>query len=279
MKRIIYILFVFILVGISSCKKEETVIYSTSKTMTAKLEGNLWRAVEPTGSSANGLYVISGESKIGHKISLYLNAVDVGTYSLSATSTSKAEYTMPDDGGFYVTQNGAGTSGYVDLTEVDASAGKVTGTFYFTANEIGTHYLKTISDGKFENIEYSYVPPSADNNMLNCTVSGTNYVSGSVMGNVNNGKITIIGTDGVRNFYIIVPEDASTGTHSLDGSIYSISYSMNPDNYTTDSGSLNITLHNTSVNQIKGTFSFSAHNNDDATDIVTVTNGVFEVVY
>jgi len=279
MKSLFYTLFFIVLIGISSCKKEDNVNYSTSKTMTAKLEGNLWRAVEPTGSSANGLYVISGESKIGHKISLYLNSVDVGTYNLSSTSTSKAEYTMPDDGGFYVTQNGAGTSGYVELTEVNTSAGKVTGKFYFTANQKGTHYLKTISDGKFENIEYYYVPPSADNNILTCTVSGTNYTSGSVMGNVNNGKITIIGSDGVRNFYIIVPENATTGTHSLDGTIYSISYNMNPDNYTTDSGSLNITLHNTSVNQIKGTFSFTAHNNNDATDIVTVTNGVFEVVY
>ena len=279
MKSLFYVLLVFVLVGVSSCEKEENVIYSDTKTMTAKLEGNLWRAVEPTGSSTNGLYHISGESKIGHKISLYLNAVDVGTYSLSATSTSKAEYTMPNEGGFYVTQNGAGTSGYVELSEVNTSTSTVTGKFYFTANELGTHYLKTISDGKFENIEYSYVPPSADNNMLTATVSGSSYTSGTVMGNVNNGKLTIIGSDGIQNFYIIVPEDAAVGTHSLDGATYSISYSMNPDNYTTDSGSLQISLHNTSVNQMKGTFSFTAHNNADATDIVTVTNGVFEVVY
>jgi hypothetical protein len=263
----------------SSCKKEEEVEYSTDKTMTAKLEGNLWRAVEPKGSNTgDGLYRISGESKIGHKIDLYLNSVSVGTYNLSATATSKAEYTMPNNGGFYVTQNGAGTSGYIELSDVDTISKKVTGKFYFVANQLSTHYLKTISDGKFENIEYTYVAPSAANNFLTATVSGTSFTATSVMG-TNSGNITIIGSDGTTNFYVVVPSDITSGTYTVDGSIYSLTYNLYPDNYLTDNGSITITSHNTTVNQIIGTFSMSAHNVNDATDIVTVTNGSFEVVY
>lgn len=265
--------------AISSCKKEEEVEYSTSKTMTAKLEGNLWRAVEPTGSSAYGLYHISGESKIGHKISLYLNSVSVGTYSLSATSSSKAEYTMANDGGLYITQNGAGTSGYVEIQDVNTSSNTVTGKFYFVANQVGTHNLKTVSDGKFENIEYAYVPPSADDNLLTASISGSSYVASTVMGSLSSGKITVLGAQGSKYFYVIVPVTTTPGTYSLDGSVYSISYSDNPDNYITDNGSITITEHNTSTKQIKGTFSLTAHNSDDVSDIVTITNGKFVAIY
>jgi len=277
MKNIIYILILFL--AISSCKKEEEIEYSTSKIMTAKLEGNLWRAVEPTGSSAYGLYHISGESKIGHKIDLYLNSVSVGIHSLSAASESKAEYTMASDGGVFTTQNGAGTSGYIEIQDVNISSNSVTGKFYFVANQIGTHYTKTISDGKFENIEYAYLPPSASDNMLTASISGSPYIASTVMGNLNNGKVTVLGAEGSKYIYVTVPVTSTPGTYSLDGLMYSISYSNNPDNYIADNGSITITEHNTSTKQIKGTFSLTAHNSNDVTDIVTITNGKFVSIY
>ncbi len=278
MKKIIYILFVFVLIGINSCKKDEPVKYSTTKSMTAKLEGNLWRAVTPKGSLYYDLYQISGESKIGHRISLFLNTVAVGTYPLSPTSSAKAEYIMPDDGGLYTTHNGTGTSGYVEITEVDANLHTVTGKFYFVANKAGTHKLKTISDGKFTNMEYIYIAPNTGNNKLTAVVSGSNYAS-TATGNVNFNTLMINSSDGNKIFYIMVPKDIAVGSYDInETTTCSINYLEGTESFTIDDGTIVITSNN-STNQIKGAFTFSAHNNNDATQTVAVTDGYFEVVY
>ena len=278
MRNIIYILLIFI--TLFSCKKEEEVEYSTEKTMTAKIDGNLWRAVEPVGGSSSGLYSISGESKIGHKITLYLNAVTIGTFNLSSTSQSKAEYTMPTEGEFYVTQGGAGTSGYIEIDEINPTKKTVTGKFHFVANKVGTHYLRTISNGVFEDIEYYYVAPTAENNIFNATVSGSNYTSTNIVGDKNNGKITINASDNEKSFIVVIPDNITEGTYNLNDSVYSITYSKSPNiYYTTDEGTIKITQHNTSINLIEGTFSLNAYNESDSSDVVNITNGAFQVVY
>ena len=278
MRNFIYTLLIFTV--LFSCKKEEEVEYSTEKTMTAKIDGNLWRAVEPIGGISGGFYTISGESKIGHKIKLYLNNVAIGTYNISSTSQSKAEYTMANDSDFYVTQGGAGTSGYVEIDEINPTKKTVTGKFHFVANKVGTHYLRTISNGVFEDIEYYDVTPTAENNTFTATIAGSNYTSTSIVGDKNNGKITINASDNDKSFIVVIPDNITEGTYDLNDTTYSITYSKSPNiYYSTGDGTIEITQHNASINFIEGTFSLNAQNESDSSDVVNITNGSFQVVY
>jgi hypothetical protein len=143
---------------LTSCTKEEEIEYAKNKSMTAKIDGNLWRAVNPTGNSSSaGLYVISGESKTGHKITLYLSGIYEGEFNISAVSANYAEYTPAvENEAKYTTLGGENSTGKIIITKIDQTSKKTSGTFFFTANQVGSHAIKNISGGVFENIEYTY---------------------------------------------------------------------------------------------------------------------------
>jgi len=282
MKKFILLL-LSISIIISSCSKEEEVEYAKGKSMTAKIDGNLWRAVNPTGSSsASGMYVISGESKVGHKITLYVSGIYEGEFTISAVSPNYAEYVPADENqAKYTTLGGENSNGKIVITKLDQTNKKATGTFNFTANQVGSHSIKTISSGKFENIEYTYIAPNPANNMMVAKLNGSQWNATSTTGAAfsSNNQMSLTGTDGLKSISMTLPITITPGTYTVDGSLYNISYQEGGEGFTTQSGTITISSHNASQKTITGTFSFSSIKNSDNTVQMDVTNGSFSVVY
>ncbi len=278
--------YILLILGLSvllmSCTKEEEVEYAKGKSMTAKLDGNLWRALKPTGSSSNGMYIISGKSKVGHTITLALSGVYEGEFSLSPISSSYAEYIPADeDEAKYTTLGGENSSGKIIITKIDRNARTATGTFYFTANQIGSHSIKNISAGEFENIEYTYIAPNPANNMLVAKLNGSQLTCASVTASAfsSSNQMQISGTDGLKTITITLPATITPGTYTIDGTTYNLAYQEGNDGYLTLSGTITVNSHNTGEKTISGTFSFNTQKASDSSVTVDITQGSFDVVY
>jgi len=280
MKKII-LPFLFILV-LFSCKKEEEPDYSTDRTMTAKLEGNLWRAVTPEGGVSNGFYIISGESKIGHKINLYMTSVYEGEFILAPTSTSLAEYISADENdGVYTTQNADGTSGKIIIKSLNKANHTATGTFYFKANKIGTHYTKTISSGEFTDMPYSDLAPDPSNNVMTAKTNNNQWVGTSVTASAftTSNQLKLTGTDGLETLELIMPANVVNGTYAIDGTTYSGGYTQGTEGFAVVAGSITVTSNNTSTKTLTGSFSMETQKLSDTSIEVSITEGTFSVVY
>jgi len=278
-KLILPILLVLILF---SCKKEEEPNYSTDRTMTAKLEGNLWRAVTPNGSVNSGFYVISGESKIGHKINLYMTAVYEGEFILAPTSTSLAEYISADDNdGKYTTQNAEGTSGKIIIKSLNTANHTATGTFYFKANKIGSHLTKTISSGEFTDMPYTDLAPDPSNNVMTAKTNNNQWVGTSVTASafMASNQLKLSGTDGLETIELIMPVNVVNGTYNIDNSLYSAGYTQGVDGFSVTSGSITVTSNNASTKTITGSFAFETQKLSDTSIEVSITEGTYSVVY
>ncbi len=280
MKKLVFpILLMFILL---SCTKEEEPNYSTDRTMTAKLDGNLWRAVTPEGAVKSGLYVISGESKIGHKINLYMTAVYEGDFILAPTSTSYAEYISADENdGKYTTQNTDGTSGKITIKSLNTANHTATGTFYFKANKSGTHLLKTISSGEFTDMPYTDLAPDPSNNVMTAKTNNNQWVGTSVTASafMASNQLKVSGTDGLETIELIMPANVVNGTYAIDNTSYSGSYTQGVEGFSVISGSITVTSNNTSTKTLTGSFALETQKNSDTSIEVSITEGTFSVVY
>ena len=280
MKR--YILPLLLILVLFSCKKEEEPDYATDRTMTAKLEGNLWRAVTPEGKVSNGFYVISGESKIGHKINLYMTSVYEGDFILASSSTSLAEYISADeDDGIYTTQNAEGTSGKITIKSLNTAKHTATGSFYFKANKVGTNLTKTISSGEFTDMPYTDLAPDPSNNVMTAKTNNNQWVGTSVNASAftASNQLKVSGTDGMETIELIMPANVVNGTYTIDGSTYLGGYTQQVEGFAIMGGTITVTSNNTSTKTLSGTFSMEAQKLSDTSVEVSITEGTFSVVY
>ena len=280
MKKLVLPLLLIIL--LFSCDKEEDVNYSTDRTMTAKLEGNLWRAVTPSSGVQSGFYKISGESKIGHKINLYMTAVYEGEFILAPTSTSLAEYISADENdGVYTTQNAEGTSGKITIKSLNTANHTATGTFYFKANKIGTHLTKTISSGEFTDMPYTDLAPDPSNNVMTAKTNNNQWVGTSVTASafMSSNQLKVSGTDGLETIELIMPANVVNGTYSIDNTTFSAGYTQGVEGFVVTSGSITVTSNNTGTKTLTGTFALETQKLSDTSIEVSITEGTFSVVY
>ena len=278
-KLVLPFLLIFVLF---SCTKEEEPNYSTDRTMTAKLEGNLWRAVTPDGGVKSGFYVISGESKIGHKINLYMTAVYEGDFILAPTSTSLAEYISADENdGKYTTQNAEGTSGKITIKSLNTANHTATGSFYFKANKLGSHLTKTISSGEFVDVPYTDLAPDPTNNVMTAKTNNNQWVGTSVTASafMASNQLKVSGTDGLETIELIMPANVVNGTYSIDNTLYSGGYTQGVESFAVISGNITVTSNNTTTRTLTGKFSLETQKLSDTSIEVPITEGTFSVVY
>ena len=276
-----YILPLLFIIVLFSCTKEEEEDYSTDKTMTAKLDGNLWRAVKPEGKVTGGFYRISGESKIGHKIYIYMTSVYEGEFNISPTSGSYAEYITADESDGLYTTHADGTSGRIVIKSLDKYNHKATGTFTFKANKLGTHAMKTISSGEFTNIEYTNLAPDQSNNAMDAKTNGNPWSANSVTASMftTTNKLKIVGSDGMETIELVMPGNISNGTYTIDGSTYTAGYTQGTDGFGVTAGAITITENNSATKIIRGKFVLEAQKYSDTSIEASITEGVFSAVY
>jgi len=273
---------ILLILVLFSCKKEKEPNYATDRTMTAKLDGNLWRAVTPDGSVKYGSYLISGESKIGHKINLYLSAVYEGDFILAQTSASHAEYITADDNeGAYTTQNAEGANGVITIKSLNTANHTATGTFHFKAYKTGSYVTKTISNGEFTDMPYTDLAPDASNNIMTAKTNNNQWVGTNVtaFAFMASNQLKVSGTDGLETIELIMPANISSGTYIIDNTQYSGSYVQGVDGFSVVSGSITVSSHNTGTHTLTGSFALETQKISDTSIEVSITEGTFSVVY
>ena len=138
-----------------------------------------------------------------------------------------------------------------------------------------------LSAGLFTSCDKGQIYPAAPG--LSATVNNINWATNSVVAITSGNQINISASkpDG-GTLAINIPENIAAGTYALTQNgpytaIYTNETNSALNNYYSISGTLVIV--NSPPGEFKGTFSFTAANILNSSDIITVNNGIFSVNY
>jgi len=160
MKKYLFILSVLaIAITIFSCKKEdaeEIAPLITTASMTATVNDTAWSSITRITKhyTSSNLFVISGTDTDGKAIVITIKGDTKGTYSSSTSIDSLSAQVgcvWKPNSNEYVSNKGT-----VELTEVNTTENKISGTFNFDV--VNTTDLSdgfTVASGKFTNLKYT----------------------------------------------------------------------------------------------------------------------------
>lgn len=287
LKRIAFFCVLFSIPFFNSCSKDNNDDPAPQGSMTAKLDNTDWSASLTGASILNGSMNISGQSASGEILTITITDDQVGTYPLNAVNAPHVAAYSEAPGANAYTSNGADRAGgYVEVTEINEQDSTISGNFEFlTVRTIDDQEIN-VTEGQFTGIKYTTSIPGTDN-YITCLVDGVSFTPPSVLGFVNSGKLILNGvtTDGSRSIGLNMPENISPGEYSLDAfgeyvGIYNFSLSATSTNaFSSDSGKLTITKHDTGGKEIEGTFEFVGVDYSGANSNVNITAGLFRVKY
>lgn len=145
------ILFFVMGLALLSCSKDNSLI---SNKMSAKIDGKEWGTILPVTVLTNNKFIITGTSISGAIINIDIDGDTKGTYAVSLSAvqfvaTYKASITATAEDIY------ACTSGTVELTKVDKTAKKISGTFQFTLKKDLTQETISVTNGTFTDISYN----------------------------------------------------------------------------------------------------------------------------
>lgn len=159
----------------------------------------------------------------------------------------------------------------------------LTGTFEFKGENTNTSLEKTITEGKFS---ISLVPvkipeTNSTTNNLSAKVDGiaTGFTGEAISANTPMGKVlSIVTVNGDKRMILATSIYKGVGTYTMpaDADGVYMKDQTATGSFSSDSGTLKITSETS--NRIKGTFSFTAKNEDTRINTaVTVTDGTFDL--
>lgn len=274
-RSLIYIMALAVM--INACKKSDT---KPTGTMSAKIETTSWNAKTITDTIAGNTVNIIGRSSDNSTITLYLDAIRTGIFLVNDTSLHSANFLPVNGTSSYTTSYGTNSGGEINVTSINNSDSLMSGTFYFTAVDPLSGATVTVTEGKFDNLNFKELMT----NYMHAEIDGTGWTAGVVNGNLAlGGKLTLKGsvTNNAKFINIVVPGNILPGTYTLGGLLSSYYGQYNP---TVDvsmysySGTLVITKHDTANNRIEGSFNFSALEFQGTTTAV-ISKGVFRISY
>ena len=150
MKKSIFTILIAIL-AFASCSKDSPLL---SAKMTATIDGKSWSSlISPVTVLTSNRFIITGTSLSGEILIVEINGDAVGTYN---TNTTTIQCMATYKGSLTTTTTDAYVSalGKVNLTQVDKTNKKISGTFEFTLIRNLTE-TKTVSAGSFTNLSYT----------------------------------------------------------------------------------------------------------------------------
>lgn len=295
MKKIISLL--ACLVILTSCSNDSSDETPSTGSMTATIDGQNWSsniavaAVQSVnfddinGSVLQILGTAPNSSSLA--INIPLQNLSTGTYTFNGIDADgNLSYNTMDD--FYGSDETGGTF-TLTISSYNSSNGTISGTFSGTLIGFDTPTQMSITNGSFSNIrvfsQQLYSNGSMSLKLNNGTIfsmdnnsSDNKFLTIQQVSDANKiviyGYNTNIGSDyGI--YSIMIPEDATIGSHTLDGNNYDAGFNNNSNiNYTTTGGTINITSHN--GNTIVGTFNFTATGNSQT---MTISQGNFSITH
>ncbi|RYG42292.1 MAG: hypothetical protein EOO01_23375, partial [Chitinophagaceae bacterium] len=285
-----------VLLFLISCGKEKSIDTlgstgspntSTGK-ITMTINGKAWVADKfAVASIAQGMISIYGISNDRKNFVITLTGTTIGEYQLDqATPNVGAWSDSTETSSFgYTTNQGnspADAGGKVFVTKIDTAKKTISGTFQFNMFRELDNGKKIVTNGVFQDIYYGPVTgvpggntggsgsiPGGGGTVVNAgsiivTVDGVVYAPKQTAVAVNFGNIAINGNDAndVRAIGLQFPANIAVGSYDLDlfsGRLGVYVVDLN-NAYTSESGKLVITEHNTATKKLKGTFNFKGTN-------------------
>lgn len=136
MKKIALLLFVFV-----TCLACETDIKSNTPAMQGKVDNAFWKAIDMRATIAsNGSVTITGLAR-DQKMELRVPSRNLGVHQLGSSNSRNASFTQTigNEDILFTTGNGIDGSGEIRVTEFDAEAQTISGTFRFNAINADNH--------------------------------------------------------------------------------------------------------------------------------------------
>ena len=171
--------------------------------------------------------------------------------------------------------------GSVTITEIDEVNKTVSGTFYSKVKSYIDGTTIEITSGSFTKIPYTTELPTST---LSAKIDGVQFNAHLVVSANGMGTLVLNGQTlgGQQIITISVPETITAGTYTLGElglSDQYTTYTTNGKIYASASGTLKITVHNTTTKHIEGTFNFAAEPFGFEASNISVTEGAFSVDY
>jgi hypothetical protein len=295
MKKIISLILCFVV--LTSCSSDSSDESSLTGSITATIDGQNWRsnvavaAVQSInfGEINGGVLQILGTASNSSSlaVNIPLQNLSVGTYTYNgfdadgnlSYNTMEDSYSSDETGGTFT----------LTINSYNSNNGTISGTFSGTLIGFDTPTQMSITNGTFSNIRVISQQLYSNGSMSLKLNSGTvfnmdtdnndgKYLMIQQVSEANKivvyGYNTNIGADfGI--YSIMIPENATVGSHSIDGNNYDAGFNNNSNiDYTTTGGTINITSH--TGNTIVGTFNFTATGNSQT---MTISQGNFSITY
>ncbi len=246
------------------------------------VNGSNWRGADPTAIVSEHKIKINGTSANGQTIIITLNTKELGEYTFSNTNGHFAEFipNMASGTERFSTLTGNG-SGFVRLSSLNEETNTVGGEFNFKAYRADGS-SKTISEGKFTNVPYTYYnfEDETYNNVFSFAYNNTIWNAVTVSGIKNDTAMIVTGecdrSQAWQSITMQMPNNVSEGVHYF-GTDVSGFFQSGFYNYPATAGAITITENNTQSKIIKGTFFFNFLNNNNELQIVT--DGTFDIKY
>ncbi|WP_026725071.1 DUF6252 family protein [Flavobacterium sasangense] len=295
MKKIISLILCFVV--LTSCSSDSSDESSLTGSITATIDGQNWRSNvavaavqsinfgEINGSVLQILGTASNSSSLA--VNIPLQNLSVGTYTYNgfdadgnlSYNTMEDSYSSDETGGTFT----------LTINSYNSNNGTISGTFSGTLIGFDSPTQMSITNGTFSNIRVISQQLYSNGSMSLKLNSGTvfnmdtdnndgKYLMIQQVSEANKivvyGYNTNIGADfGI--YSIMIPENATVGSHSIDGNNYDAGFNNNSNiDYTTTGGTINITSH--TGNTIVGTFNFTATGNSQT---MTISQGNFSITY
>ena len=295
MKKIISLIACFVI--LTSWSRDSSDESSLTGSITATIDGQNWSSNiavaavqsvnfdEINGSVLQILGTASNSSSLA--INIPLQNLSTGTYTFNGfDADGNLSYNTMDDS--YSSDETDGTF-TLTISSYNIANGTISGTFSGTLIGFDTPTEISVTNGTFNNITVISQQLYSNGNMslklnsgnvfnMDTDNSDGKYLMIQQVSEANKivvyGYNTNLGADyGI--YSIMIPENATVGSHTIDGNNYDAGFNNNSNiDYTTTGGTINITSH--SGNTIVGTFNFTATGNSQT---MTISQGNFSITY
>lgn len=263
-----FMLFLFTAFALISCDD----IQDNSPALQAELNEVLYRAIDARAEiKPNGTLVLQGLTDV-ENLTITLSGSSEGVYTLGGNGINRAAF-QDFLGSIYTTRPFGDGQVIIEST----SDNTFTGTFKFNAYRFGLDTLN-VQKGFFYKVPIivgsTTNEPEPPLNLLTATIDGTPFNAETITAADSNDLIVINGTRDNQSIMLSFPITIANGNNPIEGDI-SASYTIDGVTLNAFVGTISIVNHDTTLNEISGSFSFET----EGPEGVVVTEGQFNVTY
>ena len=255
----------------------------------ATIDGETWKTSTTSAIIINGTITIAGTKADGSNLTLsVMTSTTAGSYPVTGEDASVPDAIISFNEGSgvdYVSsyyEDGVEV-GRIVITEIDTENETISGTFYGKVLRLAPSETELIIEtGSFTEIPYVEETEPAEDNSGSAKINGDAFTPNIIGATKSFGNILInLSLNGTKTIAINVADNATVATHNFGsiGDDYYAMYTVSSTSNVSTSGSVVITLHNTTTKRIEGTFSFQAEPFPMGGTAVSITNGTFAVSY